>query len=393
VQTITILGSTGSIGINTLDVISQHRDKFSIFALTADQSVEALFEQCVQFDPVYAVIRNSNHAQVLEKKLREQKSSTRVLSGDRALEEVAEESGVDTVVAAIVGAAGLKPTLAAVNAGKKILLANKESLVMAGKLFMDAVHQSGAILLPIDSEHNAIFQCLPERYQADLQSSGVKRLLLTGSGGPFRTWASEAIAKATPEQAIAHPNWAMGKKISVDSATLMNKGLEFIEAKWLFDVAPEMIEVVIHPQSIIHSMVEYVDGSTLAQLGHPDMRTPIAHVLAWPARIAVDMSPLDLIKGSLTFEQPDLERFPALALAMQVARNHSGVATVLNAANEVAVDAFLQNQIDFNAINNLLSETLDKVDCGEPDSIHAVLDLDLRTRKIANQLMSTTVGV
>jgi 1-deoxy-D-xylulose-5-phosphate reductoisomerase len=394
IQTITVLGSTGSIGVNTLDVVRQHRDKFPVFALTAEKNIDTLFQQCIEFNPVYAVLLNSDLAHQLEKRLVENNCSTQVLVGVEALQSVAAEASVDTVVAAIVGGAGLKPTLAAVNAGKKVLLANKESLVMAGNLFMEAVGKSGSVLLPIDSEHNAIFQCLPANHsQNDLQAIGIKRILLTGSGGPFRSWSTDAISRATPEQACNHPNWSMGRKISVDSATLMNKGLELIEAKWLFNVSPEMIEVLIHPQSIIHSMVEYVDGSTLAQLGHPDMRTPIAHVLAWPNRIALEMSPLDLIKsGGLTFEKPDLERFPALSLAMQVAESHSGLATVLNAANEVAVEAFLAKRIEFLKINQILRDMLEQVDCREPQSIDAVLDLDLNTRQLAEKLITSTVN-
>ena len=385
-QTITVLGSTGSIGMSTLDVIARHPDKFTLFALTADTSVEKLAAQCIQFCPVYAVLRDEKAAIKLRERLSAEGCNTEVLSGERSLIEVAAENSVDTVMAAIVGAAGLLPTLAAVKSGKKVLLANKEALVMAGRLFMDAVKAGGATLLPIDSEHNAIFQCLPTDFDSEDESMGVRRLLLTGSGGPFRGWSGGAIAQATPEQACNHPNWSMGKKISVDSATLMNKGLEFIEARWLFNIPPSKIDVVIHPQSVIHSMVEYVDGSVLAQLGHPDMRTPIAHALAWPQRIYAGVDGLDLItKGDLQFEAPDKKRFPALGLAIQTASASAGASTVLNAANEIAVEAFLQNRIGFSDISHLLIDVMSITEHGEPDSIDAVLDLDLNARRVASE--------
>lgn len=387
-QTVTVLGSTGSIGVSTLDVLSQHPERFRVFALTADSSTELLAQQCLKFKPEYAVVRDSQHAAELHQQLQQHKSATVVLSGSQSLLEVAEAESVTTVMAAIVGAAGLLPTLAAVKAGKKVLLANKEALVMAGGLFMEAVRQSSATLLPIDSEHNAIFQCLPGGYQAGQALAGVRRVLLTGSGGPFRTWTAAAMAAATPEQACNHPNWSMGKKISVDSATLMNKGLELIEARWLFAVDPADIDIVIHPQSIIHSMVEYADGSVLAQLGHPDMRTPIAHALAWPERIEAGVNALDFMAmGELGFEKPDITRFPGLGLAMQAAQSDSGAATVLNAANEVAVSAFLERRIAFPEIATVIAEAMATANYQEPESIDAVLDLDFSARRSAQQLI------
>jgi 1-deoxy-D-xylulose-5-phosphate reductoisomerase len=391
-QTITVLGSTGSIGISTLDVIRRHRDKFSVFALTADRSVADLAAQCLAFQPRYAVMRDNTSADALRVYLSTRGSTTEVLSGEQALIDVSRDSAVDTVMAAIVGAAGLLPTLAAVKAGKKVLLANKEALVMAGALFMDAVRHCGATLLPIDSEHNAIFQCFPANYQSGNSVPEVRKLLLTGSGGPFRTWSVEAMSSATPEQACNHPKWSMGRKISVDSATLMNKGLEFIEARWLFDVEPSAIQILIHPQSIIHSMVEYVDGSVLAQLGHPDMRTPIAHALAWPRRMDAGVSPLDLmIHNQLTFEAPDHSRFPALGLAIAAASAGSGAATVLNAANELAVESFLAGHIGFDEISSLLADTMALADYREPGSIADVLALDSETRARVTQLLGAKV--
>jgi len=401
VQVLTILGSTGSVGASTLDVYSRHPDRFTLFALTANNNVDVLFEQCRDFTPRYAVMLNEQSAKELREKLKTINCCTEVLSGDQALVDVAREPEVDSVMAAIVGAAGLLPTLAAVKAGKKVLLANKESLVMAGKLLMDAVVNSCATLLPIDSEHNAIFQCLPAHVNAqstvtalDVQTKkSIRKLLLTGSGGPFREWSSEQIAQATPEQACNHPNWSMGKKISVDSATLMNKGLEFIEARWLFDVLPNEIQVVIHPQSIIHSMVEYVDGSVLAQLGHPDMRTPIAHAMAWPERISAGVASLDwATMASLDFEEPDFNRFPALSLSIEAASAGSGAPVVLNAANEVAVDAFLKEQISFVGISQLLEKIMSSLDFGEPDTIDDVLHLDFLARESAKELIKMVSG-
>lgn len=399
-QTVTVLGSTGSIGASTLDVLSQHPDKFSVFALTADKSVDILFEQCRYFTPRYAVMRDERAANLLRQQLSAISCKTEVLSGEQALIDVAKDPEVDSVMAAIMGAAGLLPTLAAVNSGKKVLLANKESLVMAGKLFMDAVLACGARLLPIDSEHNALFQCLPLNSGGSVNTTvnstmlnaqtkkTIRKVLLTGSGGPFRNWSLDDIDQASPEQACNHPNWSMGQKISVDSATLMNKGLEFIEARWLFDLAPKDIQVVIHPQSIIHSMVEYVDGSVLAQLGHPDMRTPIAHALAWPDRIEAGVPSLDWVAmAQLDFEAPDLNRFPALSLAIEAASSGSGAPVVLNAANEVAVSAFLRGQISFGGITYLLKEIMSTLDFREPGTIDDVLHLDLMARKSTQELI------
>jgi 1-deoxy-D-xylulose-5-phosphate reductoisomerase len=399
-QVLTVLGSTGSIGTSTLDVVLRHPDNFKIFALTANSNVDILVQQCLTFKPNYAVMLNKSSARELKAKLHQANSKTEVLMGKTALIRVVEDSSVDTVMAAIVGAAGLLPTLAAVKANKKVLLANKEALVMAGGLFMTALHNSQATLLPIDSEHNAIFQCLPiadnkpnasnNTRSVNGYSNGVKKLLLTGSGGPFREWPLTAINSATPDQACNHPNWSMGRKISVDSATLMNKGLELIEARWLFGVKPNDIEVVIHPQSIIHSMVEYVDGSVLAQLGHPDMRTPIAHALAWPDRIDAGVDSLDFMSLSrLTFEKPDFERFPALSLAISVASMPTSAATVLNAANEIAVQAFLEGRISFGHIALLLEQAIAATEFFELPSIEAVLDVDLRARKLAGKIIES----
>lgn len=388
-QSIVVLGSTGSIGVNTLDVVSRHH-QFSVFALTANNNHELLFEQCQQFNPVYAVMVDESAAKALKEKLLASSCSTQVLSGKSALAEVAGASEVDTVMAAIVGAAGLQPTMSAVKSGKKVLLANKESLVMAGRLFMDAVAASGAQLLPIDSEHNAIFQCLPagENY-----SNSVSKILLTGSGGPLRNLSLEDIRQATPEQACRHPNWSMGRKISVDSASLMNKGLEFIEAKWLFDVPPNRIEVVIHPQSIIHSMVEYIDGSILAQLGHPDMRTPIAHGLAYPARIASGVSSLDIVAAArLDFEAPKRDHFPALDLAIHAAGSGIGAATVLNAANEVAVDAFLNEKISFGQMTDTLQGVMDCAQWQEPVDLESVIEIDTYSRHLSGDIIAKIVA-
>ncbi len=396
-QQITVLGSTGSIGLNTLDVLQRHPEQFTVFALTANTNSELLEQQCRQFSPQYAVLRDELSAEQLRENLGKH-GKTEVLSGEQALVDVAGATEVDIVMAAIVGAAGLLPTLAAVQAGKKVLLANKETLVMAGQLFIDAVKQHGAVLLPIDSEHNAIFQCLPIHQQvldnhsqlSDQIKRSIRKILLTGSGGPFRQWSQEQMANASPEQACNHPNWSMGKKISVDSATLMNKGLEFIEARWLFDVSPSDIQVLIHPQSIIHSMVEYIDGSVLAQLGHPDMRTPIAHALAWPNRIDAGVGSLNWTELlGLTFETPDFSRFPALKLAMNAASMGSGAAVVLNAVNEVAVDAFLKRHINFIGINQLLEHVMSCFNFWEPDTIDAVLDLDSAARHSALELLKT----
>lgn len=357
-EQVVVLGSTGSIGVSTLDVLSRHTQRYRVFALSANHSVDLMFQQCLQHQPAYAVMVSDKAAIDLRQRLLAAQVITEVLSGVDALVQIVSESTVDTVMAAIVGAAGLPASMAAAKAGKKILLANKEALVMAGSLFMDAVSHNKATLLPIDSEHNAIFQCLPE----GRVTSGVKRILLTASGGPFRTLPLDVLARVTPDQACAHPNWRMGRKISVDSATMMNKGLELIEACWLFGVKPADVEIVIHPQSVVHSMVEYIDGSVLAQMGNPDMRTPIAYGLSWPERMAAGVSPLDLItQGRLDFERPDPDRFPALALARQACEYGGTAPAILNAANEVAVESFLKNEIAFVDIIDLVKQALDEV--------------------------------
>lgn len=386
VQSITVLGATGSIGVSTLDVIARHPDKYRVYALTAAEQWQTLAEQARTHGARYAVIANEQHAAHLRDAL--QGTDTQVLAGAEALASVAGSGEVDVVMAAIVGAAGLLPTLAAANAGKKVLLANKEALVMAGQLFMDAVQTSGATLLPIDSEHNAIFQCLPTGYVAP-HPAGVSKILLTASGGPFRTWAQEQLAAVTPAQACAHPNWSMGRKISVDSATMMNKGLELIEACWLFNARADQIDVVIHPQSVIHSMVQYTDGSVLAQMGNPDMRTPIAHALAWPERIDSGVAPLDLIATArLDFEAPDLVRFPCLRLAYEAAQS-GAAAAVLNAANEVAVAAFLAGRLPFDRIAHINETTMQTLQDAVPDTIDAVLAVDAEARQVAAGLLGS----
>ena len=379
-QSITILGATGSIGRSTLDVIGQHPDKYSVFALTGQSQLKLLAQQSVEFNAKYAVVTDEASAKQLSQIINDLKGQTEVLFGEQALCDVASSSQVQMVMAAIVGAAGLLPTLSAVESSKKVLLANKESLVMAGSIFMHAVQQHSANLLPIDSEHNAIFQCLPSNNALDSQTA-VKKLILSASGGPFRTWTAEQMQSVTPEQACAHPNWSMGNKISVDSASMMNKGLECIEAKWLFDTDIKNIDVLIHPQSIVHSLVQYVDGSVLAQLGNPDMRTPIAHGLAWPQRISSNVPDLDLAEiAQLTFEQPDLEAFPCLKLAYQVAEVAGDAPAVLNAANEIAVDAFLKQRLGFTDIAKVVEQTLNSFDFFEPDTLAAVQESDARAR-------------
>jgi 1-deoxy-D-xylulose-5-phosphate reductoisomerase len=386
IQHITILGSTGSIGTSTLDVVGRHPGKFKIVALTANSQVDLLFRQCRQFKPRYAVMLEDAAAIRLRKLVRDAGMATEVLSGIDALEQVAVLPEVDAVMAAIVGAAGLRPTLAAARAGKKILLANKETLVMAGSVFMDAVRVGGATLLPIDSEHNAIFQSLPRSYDGNLAASGVRRILLTASGGPFRDTPLEELQNVTPEQACAHPNWVMGRKISVDSASMMNKGLEVIEAHWLFNAHADDIQVVVHPQSVIHSLVEYLDGSVLAQLGNPDMRTPIAYGLAYPERIDAGVAPLDLFKvATMNFVAPDFGRFPCLALAYQALRAAGTAPAVLNAANEVAVAAFLDNKISFLAIPRIIGAVLDALPVGAVDNLDDVLGADANARCVAQQ--------
>ncbi|MGB5854937.1 MAG: 1-deoxy-D-xylulose-5-phosphate reductoisomerase [Oceanisphaera sp.] len=355
-QTLTILGASGSIGQSTLAVVRQHPEQFSLFALSANSNVVRMLADCVEFAPRFAVMTDNIAAKELRRQLAQTACRTQVLSGAQALCEVARDAEVTTVMAAIVGAAGLLSTLAAVEAGKRVLLANKEALVMSGELFIDKVHRHGAELLPIDSEHNAIFQCLPTTLQQNpgrgsLRDAGVSKILLTGSGGPFRYTPIEQLATVTPAQAIAHPNWSMGPKISVDSATMMNKGLEYIEARWLFNATPEQLQVLVHPQSVIHSMVQYSDGSVLAQLGQPDMMTPIAHALAYPARIASGVAPLDFCAlGDLSFMAPDMARYPCLQLAIDACASGQGATTALNAANEVAVSAFLAGNLSFMAI-------------------------------------------
>jgi len=384
VQNLTVLGSTGSIGKSTLDVVARHPDRYRIIALTASQQDELLFEQCQQFRPHFAVLLDEEAAQRLRKRIVAAGLDVEVLCGNESLVRVATLPEVHAVMAAIVGAAGMRPTLAAAEAGKKILLANKETLVLAGHLFMDAVRRSGAVLLPIDSEHNAIFQSLPHDYAGNMQQSGVSKILLTASGGPFRNTPLSALQNVTPDQACAHPNWSMGRKISVDSASMMNKGLEVIEAHWLFNAAADDIQVVVHPQSVIHSMVQYVDGSVLAQLGNPDMRTPIAYALAWPERIASGVAPLDLFAiAKLDFVAPDLERFPCLALAYQALRAGGTVPALLNAANEVAVDAFLNHRIAFLDIPRLIASVMAAVPRCEVRQLQDVLDADAAARECA----------
>lgn len=385
---VTVLGATGSIGLSTLDVISRHPERYQTFALTGFSRIAELAKLCLVHRPRYVVVPDEANAILLRDTLSAAGLSavTEVLVGADALCQVAAHTDVDVVMAAIVGAVGLKPTLAAVQAGKRVLLANKEALVMSGALFMQAVKEHQALLLPIDSEHNAIFQCLPAQQSTDLKAMGVRRILLTASGGPFRTWPLEALAQASPEQACAHPNWSMGRKISVDSASMMNKGLELIEACWLFNARPDQVEVVIHPQSVIHSMVDYVDGSVLAQLGNPDMRTPIAHALAWPERIDSGVSPLDLIRiGHLEFETPDEVRFPCLALARQAAEAGGVAPAMLNAANEVAVAAFLDQRIRFTDIPALIAAVLDSESITAATSLDDVLLADRVARQHAER--------
>ena len=381
---LTILGSTGSIGVNTLDVVRRHPDRYQVLALCAYRQVDRLYEQCLAFRPRFAVVGEAALAVQLTERLRQAGCSTEVDYGPEALVRMASLPEVDVVMAAIVGAAGLPSTLAAARAGKRVLLANKEALVMAGPVFMRAVRESGAVLLPVDSEHNAIFQSLPMGYSGDMNKGGVSRILLTASGGPFRKTPTAELAHVTPEQACAHPNWVMGRKISVDSASMMNKGLEVIEAHWLFNVPAEKIEVVIHPQSVIHSLVQYVDGSVLAELGNPDMRTPIAQALAYPERIAAGVEPLDLFKvATLHFERPDDERFPCLALAYRALREGGSASATLNAANEVAVAAFLDRKIGFAAIPEIIAGTMDAVPVTTLETLQDVLEADQQAREVA----------
>ncbi|QWE05002.1 1-deoxy-D-xylulose-5-phosphate reductoisomerase [Polynucleobacter sp. JS-JIR-II-50] len=385
VKQVAILGSTGSIGVNTLDVIRAHPDRFKVVALTAAKQVDLLAKQCAEFTPAIAVVADADGAARLSKILLEKNINTQVLHGPQALVSAVTESHCDTVMAAIVGAAGLVPALAAAKAGKRVLLANKEALVMSGDLFMQAMKVGGGELLPIDSEHNAIFQCLPIQFSKDPNPSlGVEELWLTASGGPFRSTPLEQLASITPEQACAHPNWVMGRKISVDSATMMNKGLEVIEAFWLFGLPLEKIKVLIHPQSVVHSMVRYRDGSVLAQLGQPDMRTPIAYGLAWPERIEAGVAPLSLTQlANLSFTDPDLERFPCLSLAFAAAKTGGTAPAVLNAANEIAVAAFLDDGLPYLQIPHVVESVLSSISSVNADSLELILDVDARARQAA----------
>jgi len=384
VKRLTILGATGTIGLNTLDVVARNAHRFEVFALTANTNDQRLAEQCIEWQPRFAVMADADAARRLRERLRGQCKNTEILQGLAGLEQVSGSPDVDFVMAGIVGAAGLLPSLAAARAGKRVLLANKEALVMSGRLFMEAVRDNRAELLPIDSEHNAIFQCMPPNHHGGLDAAGIRRILLTASGGPFWQSSPAELAKVTPEQACAHPNWVMGRKISVDSATMMNKGLEVIEACWLFDTTPERLRVVVHPQSIIHSMVEYDDGSVLAQLGNPDMRTPIAHALAWPERMGSGVDGLDLTAiGGLSFEEADMQRFPCLRLGFEAAAAGGAASATLNAANEVAVTSFLDGNIRFTDIAGVLESVLDGQPGGEPESLDEVLAIDAAARRRA----------
>ena len=387
-QRVTVLGATGSIGENTLDVIARHAGRYRVFALSCGSRWRELLAQCRVHAPDYAVVADPAAANELRAAVRAEGLRVEVLAGEAGLVEIAAHPDTDIVMAAIVGAAGLMPTISAARAGKRVLLANKEALVMAGRFFMDAVREGNAALLPIDSEHNAIFQCLPAGFRAGQQSPAVRRLLLTASGGPFRSCPLADLEHVTPAQAVAHPNWVMGRKISVDSATMMNKGLELIEACWLFGMPSSRIEVLIHPQSVVHSLVEFVDGSVLAQLGNPDMRVPIACGLSWPERIESGASTLDLVAGaSLVFEAPDLARFPCLSIAMDAARAGGRAAVVLNAANEIAVQAFLDGRIGFTRIAPSIARVLDALGSTEPESLEHVQAIDLEARAVAQRLL------
>jgi 1-deoxy-D-xylulose-5-phosphate reductoisomerase len=384
-KSITVLGATGSIGQSTLDVISRHPDRFRLFAVTANTQVDKMAQICREFQPEVAVMADQDSASALHQQIKDLTNIT-ILSGESGLIQVASDTQVDVVMAAIVGSVGLMPTLSAVRAGKRVLLANKESLVMAGHLFMQEVGKHKAELLPIDSEHNAIFQCLPADYASGLSGKGVSKILLTGSGGPFRETPLDQFSSITPEQAIAHPNWSMGPKISVDSATMMNKGLELIEACWLFNVDESFVQIVLHPQSIIHSMVAYNDGSVLAQMGNPDMRTPIANALGWPQRIVSGVEPLDLIAVStLDFADADENRFPCLRLARQAIQQGGTSTAILNAANEMAVAAFLQNRIPFIRIPEIIKHTMDSISYHASDNLQQILHDDQAARDFVDQ--------
>jgi 1-deoxy-D-xylulose-5-phosphate reductoisomerase len=388
-QVLTILGATGSIGVSTLDVVGRHPDRYEVFALSAHRQVEKLAGLCLQFRPKIAVVAGESEAQKL-RALLSSAPDIEVLHGAVALEQIAAAPEVTTVVAAIVGGAGLGSSLAAARTGKRVLLANKEALVMAGDIFIKTLRDSGGVLLPIDSEHNAVFQSLPVGFDYGLKHCGVRKVILTASGGPFRNTPREALRNVTPDQACAHPNWAMGRKISVDSATMMNKGLEVIEASWIFGVGAERIDVLIHPESTIHSMVQYEDGAVLAELGNPDMRTPIAHVLAYPERIASGVGSLDLVKtGKLTFEAPDLERFPCLKLAYDALRAGKNASVTLNAANEEAVAAFLDGKLSFDRIPDVVAECLDSVPGMQLNSLEDILAADRIARQAAHRVLDT----
>ncbi|MFZ5593511.1 MAG: 1-deoxy-D-xylulose-5-phosphate reductoisomerase [Pseudomonadota bacterium] len=387
---VTVLGATGSIGASTLDVLARHADRYRVVALTANADVERLHDQCLAHRPEYAVMADEQAAQRLCERLRITAPDIQVLAGMEGLESVAALPQAGYVMAAIVGAAGLLPTLAAVRAGKRVMLANKEALVMAGRIFMDEVRRNNAELLPVDSEHNAIFQCLPSQ-SFSLDAAGVRRILLTASGGPFRTVSLSELQYVTPDQACAHPNWVMGRKISVDSATMMNKGLEVIEACWLFNAAPDKIQVILHPQSVIHSMVEYQDGSILAQLGSPDMRTPIAYALAWPERISSGVEPLSLFDvARLDFERPDMKRFPCLRLAYEAMEAGGTATAILNAANEVAVASFLAGRIPFTSIPEVIEAVLSDVTAQDAVTLEIILADDARAREAAARRIQGT---
>ena len=391
---VVILGSTGSVGSSTLEVIARHPGRFKVVALTAHRQIDALFDQCIAFQPQYAVVGEARSAEQLLAKLRAAGSATEVLYGEQALEQVAALPQADTVMAAIVGIAGLRATFAAVQAGKRVLLANKEALVTAGPVFMNAVRSHGVTLIPIDSEHNAVFQALPGTFAGDLAAAGVRRILLTASGGPFRELPLERLSQVTPEQACTHPNWVMGRKISVDSATMMNKGLEIIEARWLFNAVEGQIKVVIHPESVIHSLVEYSDGSVIAQLGNPDMRTPIAFALGYPQRIEAGVDFLDLAAlGKLHFSEPEHNRFPCLELAREALRAGGSAPTVLNAANEAAVSAFLESTLRFDQIPVLIAHVLAEIPVAPLRDLEDVFSADRRARDCAQTWLERNAAV
>ena len=387
---ICILGATGSIGVSTLDVVARHSDQYKVIALTANTNIDTLFQQCLEHHPEVVVVVNEAKAQVFEDQLKNTPiANIKVLSGAKALEQVATLDNVDSVMAAIVGAAGLLPSLAAAKAGKTILLANKEALVMSGAIFMQAVADSGAQLLPIDSEHNAIFQCMPAGYKTGMQAKQARRILLTASGGPFRETPVEQLVNVTPAQAVAHPNWDMGRKISVDSATMMNKGLEMIEACILFNMTPDQIQVVIHPQSVIHSMVDYVDGTVLAEMGNPDMRIPIAYSMAWPERFDSGVEPLNIFDvGRMDFQEPDLERFPCLRLAYEAIATGGIMPTVLNAANEIAVEAFLNETVRFTDIPVIIEQCMKQFEAKVADTLEIILEADQQARLVSSQIIA-----